>query len=101
MDEKGILHAQTSAQAKKARKLAAVTAGVGAATGHISAVAAGINASRTEMYTEFASVKKVVPVPRRDLVKLNQTLYRNQVYVLPEDFEFVLSYIRAHVPGRK
>ncbi len=101
MDEKGVLHAQTPAQAKKARKLAAVTAAAGAAAGHISAVAAGINASRTEMYTEFASVKKVVPVPRRDLVKLNQTLYRNQVYALPEDFEFVLSYIRAHVPGSK
>ncbi len=99
MDEKGVLHAQTPAQAKKARKLAAVTAAAGAAAGHLSTVAAGINASRTEKYTEFARVKKVVPAPRRDLVKLNQTLHRNQVYALPEDFDFVLSYIRAHVPG--
>ena len=99
MDEKGILHAQTPAQAKKARKLAAVTAAVGAATGRLSTVAIGINASRTEMYTEFSRVKKVLAQPRRGVIKLNETLNHNQVYAHPEDFDFVLSYIRAHVPG--
>ena len=99
MDEKGVLHAQNPAQAKKARKLAAITAAVGAASGRLSTVAIGINASRTKMYTEFARVKKVLAQPRRGVIKLNETLKHNQVYALPEDFEFVLSYIRAHVPG--
>ena len=56
---------------------------------------------RTYLYTEFARVKKVVPVPRWDLIKIRQTLKRNLVYALPEDFEFVKAYIRAHVPVRK
>lgn len=101
MDEKGINHAQTPAQAKKARKLAAVTTLAGAASGRLSTVGAGMAASRTEMYTEFARVKKVVPLPRRDVIKLNQTLHRNQVYARPEDFDFVLSFILAHTPSGK
>lgn len=99
MDEKGVLHAQTPAQTKRARKLAALTAMAGAASGRLSTVAIGINASRTEMYTEFARVKKIKAHPRLDVIKLNETLHRNQVYALPEDFGFVLSFIRAHVPG--
>lgn len=99
MDEQGVLHAQCPAQAQKARKLAAVTAAAGAATGRLSTAAIGINASRTKMYTEFARVKKVLAQPRRGVIKLNETLNHNQVYAHPEDFDFVLSYIRAHVPG--
>lgn len=99
MDEQGVLHAQCPAQAQKARKLAAVTAAAGAAGGRLSTAAIGINASRTKMYTEFARVKKVLAQPRRGVIKLNETLNHNQVYAHPEDFDFVLSYIRAHVPG--
>lgn len=36
---------------------------------------------------------------RRGIIKLKQTLHRHQVYAHPEDFDFVLSYICAHIPG--
>ena len=101
MDEKGVLHDLTPAQAKKVIKLAAVRYSVDAASGRISGFGIRGIPLRTYLYTEFARVKKVVPVPRWDLIKIRQTLKRNLVYALPEDFEFVLSYIRAHVPGRK
>lgn len=99
MDEQGVLHAQAPAQAKKARKLAAATVLAGAASGRLSTAAVGMNAARTEMYTEFARVKKVKACPRRGVITLAQTLHRNQVYAHSEDFDFVLSHIRAHVPG--
>jgi hypothetical protein len=101
MDEKGVRHAQAPAQAKKAVKLAAITAAAGAASGRLSTVGIGLMALRTEMSTEFARVKKVVAQPRLGVIKLNETFNHNQVYAHPEDFEFVMAYIRAHVPGRK
>ncbi|MBR6270838.1 MAG: hypothetical protein IKR26_01610 [Lachnospiraceae bacterium] len=93
MDQTGILHEQTSDQARKAKKIGAVTAAVGALSGNLSTMAAGMNATRTTMYSEFARVKKVKTNPRRGVIKVNQTLSRNQVYVCGEDFEFVKSYI--------
>ena len=101
MDEKGVRHAQAPAQAKKAVKLAAITAAAGAASGRLSTVGIGLMALRTEMSTEFARVKKVVAQPRLGVIKLNETFNHNQVYAHPEDFEFVMAYIRAHVPGSK
>ena len=57
MDEKGIDHRQTAAQAKKARKLGALTASVGAASGSFGAAGAGRSAQKTELYTEFEKVR--------------------------------------------
>ena len=101
MDEKGINHAQTPAQAKKAKKIgrAAFTAGV--AGGRFGAMSAGIASQRTEMYTEFAKVKKVKAYRRRGLIKISETLNHNQVYVFKEDFDFVLGYINERCPRAK
>ena len=101
MDEKGILHKQTASQAKKAKKLGAVTAAVGAARGSLSTAGAGLAATRTEMKTEFSAVKKVKAYPRRHLIKLNETLSHNQVYAADEDFEFVKGYILEHCKNLK
>ena len=101
MDEVGINHRQTDAQAKKARKLGAITALGGAATGSLSTTGVGINATRTEMYSEFARVKKVKPVSRKNTIKVNGTLSHNQVYTVPEDFEFVNNYIVSHCENLK
>lgn len=101
MDEIGINHRQTENQAKKARKLGAVTALGGAATGSFSTMGVGINSTRTEMYSEFANVKKVKPVPRKNTIKVNGTLSHNQVYAVPEDFEFVYNFIVSHCENLK
>ena len=96
MDERGINHRQIPAQAEKAGKIgqAAVAAGLG--TGRLSAVGAGMSAQRTEMYSEFARVRKVRAYPRRNLIKVNERLNHNQVYVGREHFDFVESFIRSH-----
>ncbi len=101
MDEVGINHRQTENQAKKAKKLGAVTAAAGAAAGSFSAMGVGINSTRTEMYSEFAGVKRVKAYPRRNLIKVNGTLSHNQVYAVPEDYEFVKSFIISHCTNLK
>ncbi len=95
MDEKGITHKQTPSQAKKAQKLGRITMIAGAASGSIGTIGAGMNAQRTEMYSEFAKVRKVKAYPRRGLIKVNERLGHNQVYAAKEDYEFVSNYIVA------
>jgi hypothetical protein len=96
MDDKGVLHSQAPAQAKKARKLGAVTAIAGAASGKPGFAGIGINSTRTEMYSDFSKVKSVKAYPRRNIIKVNSPFNKNQVYASKEDFDFVLNYIRTH-----
>ena len=101
MDEKGVLHKQTASQAKKAKKLARATMAAGAAAGRIGTVGAGMNAQRTEMYSEFAKVRKVKAYPRRGLIKVNTRFEHNQVYAAKEDFAFVKNYIVSRCRNTK
>ena len=101
MDEKGINHAQIPAQANKAKKLGRTAFAAGAASGRFGAMSAGIASQRTEMYSEFAKVKKIKAYRRRGRIKVNETLNHNQVYVFKEDFDFVLGYISDRCPGAK
>jgi hypothetical protein len=96
MDDKGVLHSQAPAQAKKARKLGAVTAIAGAASGKPGFAGIGVNSTRTEMYSDFSKVKSVKAYPRRNIIKVNSPFNKNQVYASKEDFDFVLNYIRTH-----
>ena len=101
MDEKGVRHKQTAKQAKKAEKLGQAAMAAGAASGSAETAGAGLNAQRTEMYTEFAKVRKVKAYPRRDLIKVNERLGHNQVYAAKENFMFVKDYIVSHCPNIK
>ena len=101
MDEKGVTHKQIASQTKNAKILGAATMIAGAASGRIGTVGVGLNAQRTEMYTEFAKVRKVKAYPRRHLIKVNERLEHNQVYAAKEDFAFVKDYIVSHCPNIK
>ncbi|MBO4933902.1 MAG: hypothetical protein J5441_01875 [Clostridia bacterium] len=101
MDDNGVNHRQTEKQAKKARGIGAAAAVIGAAAGRPGTVGAGLAATRTEMYSEFAKVRRVKAYPRRGLLKVNAGLNHNQVYAAPEDFEFVRGFIVSHCPNLK
>ena len=101
MDEKGINHKQIPEQAKKAKKIAKATVVAGAASGRLSTVGVGINASRTEMYSEFSKVRRVKPYKSQKLIKVNGKLQHNQVYCKKEDFNFVANYIISHCENLK
>ena len=102
LDEQGVIHEQEAAQIKRARKLSLLTVLVGAATGRPSTVGAGMMAaSRTTSTSVFANVRRIKPRRALELIKVNQRLDRNQVYVPKEDYDFVLNFIRTHCPKAK
>ena len=98
MDERGILHKQLPKQATKAKAIGMITVMLGAASGNFGAMSAGLGSQRTSMYSEFARVRKVIPYPHRNLIKVNERFGHNQVYVSNESFDFVLKYITERVP---
>ena len=100
MDEYGINHEQIPTQAKKAQGIADAAKLIGMLTGSHTAVTGGLAASGTSMYTAFSNTRKVRFSPRRDLIRIRQMLFRNQIYAKREDFGFVQSYILARVPDK-
>lgn len=96
MDEEGINHKQQARQVKKSELIGAIAAIAGIAAGRPGMVGTGIlAASRTSMHTYFDSVKELEILPKEHLIRLNETLSRNQVYAEDEDFAFVADYIKS------
>ena len=97
MDEKGITHEQIPAQKKKARKVGALVAGAGAASGSIGRMGQGMMvAGHTSLSSDFTKVRRIKAYRLWHTIKLNEPFAKNQIYTAPEDFDFVLGYIREH-----
>ena len=102
MDEEGINHKQQEKHVKKAELIGAITAIAGIASGRPGVVGTGIlAASRTSMLTSFDDVKELEILPKEHLIRLNETLSRNQVYAEDEDFTFVANYIKVRCRNAK
>lgn len=100
MDEKGINHIQHPKQVKKAEVISDITILAGLASGRLSTVAAGMN-TRTEMQSDFETVRKVRSYPRRNLIKVDGLIEHNQVYAEKEDYEFVRNFIISRCNNAK
>lgn len=97
MDEKGVSHTQLPRQFKRAQTLGVLAAAAGLLTGNFDAAGAGmLSASRSTMVTHFRKVNAIKPKPRQQTIKLRSGLMHNQVYTAPEDFGYVLGFIREH-----
>ena len=102
MDEKGVAHVVTPEQMKKARKLAKITAAAGAARGSFTTAGAGVlAASKQASISEFAKVRRVKPRRRLHVIKVNEFIEKNQIYVPDEDFDFVYDYIKSRCVNAK
>ena len=102
MDEEGINHKQHQKHVKKSELIGAITALAGIAGGRIGTVGTGmLAAARTSMLTYFDDVKELEILPKEHLIRLNETLSRNQVYAEDEDFRFVADYIKARCRNAK
>ena len=102
MDEEGINHKQQEKHVKKSELIGAITAIAGIASGRPGVVGTGIlAASRTSMLTCFDDVKELEILPKQHLIRLNETLNRNQVYAADEDFAFVADYIKTRCRNAK
>jgi len=102
MDENGVTHTQIPSQAKKSKIIGLITALVGIFAKNPTTSGAGTlsmaNDSRT---ADFARVRRVKSRRRMNLIKVNQLLFKNQVYVAKEDFDFVYDFIKSHCPNAK
>ena len=102
MDEYGINHKQHEKQVKKSQLIGAIATIAGAAAGRPGMAGTGIlAAARTSMYTGFDDVKELEFLPKEHLIRVNETLSRNQVYAEEEDFAFVANYIKEHCKNAK
>lgn len=102
MDEKRLIHEQVPVQYDRARKVGILAALMGIFAKRPAAAGAGaLAASRDTSVSVFDKVRRVKPRRGQNLIKVNQSLERNQVYVPDEDFDFVLDFIRKHCPNAK
>lgn len=102
MDEQEIKHIQLPRQVKKAQALSLLTALVGIAAKRPTTVGAGLLASgKTTSTSEYKKVRRVVARRALHLIKVNQLLEKNQIYVPDEDFDFVYEYIKSRCPMRR
>ena len=95
MDEEGVTHMQMPKTVKRGELISAIGMMLGAASSDTTTEASSIlAASSTAWKSEFKNVRKVIPVRQRQLIKVNELLTKNRIYVeSPEDYEFVLEYI--------
>lgn len=94
MDEKGITHTQAPKQFEKAQ-IAALISGLTA--NNLSTLGnAMLVSNRASMSSEWKRVRSVQCIPHRGVIKVNELLGKNQVYVSEEDYAFVRDYIISH-----
>lgn len=99
MDENGILHEQVEAQKKKAQVLGGVVGSMGALRGNpMQAGQGALIAAHTSLSSDFSKVRSIKASLRHFTILVNEPMSKNQVYTAPEDFEFVLNFIKSHCP---
>lgn len=102
MDEQEIKHIQLPRQVKKAQAISLLTSLVGLAAKKPTAAGAGLLASgKTSSTSEYAHVRRVIPRRSLHLIKVNQLLNKNQIYVPEEDFDFVYDFIKSRCKNAK
>ena len=99
LDERQVVHEQMPRQVKKSMLLGALTAMVGGAAGKPGVVGTGLlAASRTSTTSVLADVVRLKPCRRHNLIKVNQLLNKNRIFVPDEDFDFVYDFLCQHCP---
>ena len=102
LDEKEVVQQMMPRQMEKAKVLGALTALVGSVAGKPGVMGAGVlAASRSTSTSVLANVARLVPRRRLHLIKVNQLLNKNRVFVPDEDFDFVYNFLCQHCPKAK
>ena len=98
MDEDGVKHTQMPRQFKKAQAMSLVLILAGMATKNPGAAGQGMLAgAKSSMVSSFSHVRSVEIFRKRNVIKVNEKLGKNQVYACDQDFDFVVNYIKSHV----
>ena len=100
MDERGVTHKQLPKQFEKAQVVSALNIVAGLATGNPSQAGIGLIAStRNSITSDFSAVRSIKGSRLLRVIKINEPYAKNQVYVDPEDYDFVYDFIREHCPN--
>lgn len=102
LDEEQLVHEQERAQFQRARKLGIIAMIVGFLTKKPSTVGQGLfMASRDTSTSTLIKVRRIKPRRAWHLIKVNEGLEHNQIYVPKEDYDLVLDFLRQHCPNAK
>ena len=97
MDEDGITHKQLPRQYEKAQLVGALNMLAGLASGNAAQTGMGIiTSTRDSITSTFDAVRSVKGSRALRVIKVNEPLAKNQVYVDAEDYDFVFGFIRDH-----
>jgi len=100
MDEDGITHKQLPRQYEKAQVIGALNVLAGLASGNAAQTGIGIvTSTRDSITSTFDAVRSVKGFRALRVIKVNEPLAKNQVYVDAEDYDFVFGFIRDHCPN--
>ena len=100
MDDEGVTHEQLPREFKKAQVVASLNVLAGLAGGNFSQTGMGIlAAAHDSTVSTFANVRSVKGSRALRVIKVNEPLAKNQVYVEPADYDFVFGFIRDHCPN--
>jgi hypothetical protein len=102
MDDEGVNHIQMQKQFDRNKLVSMLTVLAGIAAGNPQAAGAGLLAgSRRNSYTKFSKVKTIVSRPSRDVIYVNESLSKNQVYADSDNYEVILNYLLHQCPKAK
>ena len=102
LDEDQLVHEQEAAQFQRARKLGLAAILVGIFSKRPATVGQGIFiASKNTSTSTLAKVRRIKPRRAWHLIKVNEGLEHNQIYVPKEDYDLVLDFLRQHCPNAK
>lgn len=100
MNEQGIVHKQLPKQFEKAQVISALNVLAGLVGGKPSQAGMGIlTAARDSSTSSFEAVRSIKGSRALRVIKVNEPLMKNQIYVEPEDYDFVFDYIASHCPN--
>lgn len=98
MDEETVTHQQMAKEVKRTQVIAAINMMVDDDMGSAAILAA----AHSPFITPYRRVRKIKTHRRRHLIKVDELLTKNRIYVEdPEDYEFVLRYISERCPKAK
>ncbi len=101
MDDTGLVFKPAPKADRISKNVAIGTAIIAALAGSYGVTAAGIAATNTEGATRFKSAHRIKGIKKHCVIKVSEWFLYNQVYVAPQDYDFVYNFIRERCPKAK
>ncbi len=101
MDETGVLFRPAPREQEINKEFAMGSAAFSTLAGRPALAAAGVATVNSDAVSKFKSVHRVKGIREHCCIKVSNPLLYNQVYVAPEDYDFVYRFISSHCPNAK